>query len=218
MGRGWISDIPEKNRLTLVRSIVWYFEHFRNDPLKTLTLANGKPAVELSFRAELSPAPTGETHYLCGHLDRLAEFEGEPWIADYKTTKFALSPDFFAKYSPNNQFSLYTLASDIVYSVPVRGLIADVAQIGVTFTRFQRGIIHRTPEHHAEWFKDFQWYIGLAYQYAEQNYWPQNDTACGFFGGCQFRPICSKSPKVRDQWLGSFLNRTWDPLKIRGDI
>jgi hypothetical protein len=217
LGRGWISDLPEKNRLTLVRSIVWYFEQFQEDSLETVILSNGKPAVELSFRAEIGEAPTGETIYMCGHLDRLVTFNDDHYVADYKTSKSALTPDYFTRYSPDNQFSLYTFASQFVYSVPVKGLIVDAAQIGVTFSRFQRGFVHRTPDQLSEWFRDYQWYISLAYQYAEQDYWPMNAKSCGLYGGCPFRPVCAKAPSVRDQWLKSgFANRTWDPLLARG--
>src|SRR5690606_32074132 len=51
--RPWVSDDSNKNRFTLTRSVLWYLEHFRDDPLKTIQLANGKPAVELSFRFEI---------------------------------------------------------------------------------------------------------------------------------------------------------------------
>ena len=39
-----------KTRFTLLRSVVWYLEQFENDPCETVILADGRPAVELSFR------------------------------------------------------------------------------------------------------------------------------------------------------------------------
>jgi hypothetical protein len=217
--RGWLSDLPQKNRLTLVRSIIWYYEHFRDDPIETIVLANGKPAVELSFRVEIGEAPTGESLYMCGHIDRLGLFQEQPYVCDYKTTTSALSADYFTRYSPDHQFSLYDFASDIVYKIPTKGVIVDAAQIGVTFSRFQRGFVHRTPEHREEWFRDFTLLISEAYNYAEENYWPMNRKSCGLYNGCPFRSVCAKSPTVRESWLESgFSNRQWDPLKIRGDV
>jgi hypothetical protein len=219
LGRPWVSDLPEKNRLTLVRSVVWYLEHFRDDPIKTIILSNGKPAVELSFRTEIGVTPSQETMYLCGHMDRLGLFHDDPWINDYKTTKSQVNADFFTRYDPDNQFSVYTFASDIVYHTPVKGLIVDVAQIGVTFSRFTRGMVHRSKEQHDEWYNDFKWWTGQAYIYAEYQHWPMNTKSCGLYGGCPFRPICGKSPSVREQWLkNAYKDRVWDPLKIRGDI
>jgi len=49
----WQSTEPTKTRKTLLRTLVWYYEHFRDDPLKTLVLRDGTPAVELSFRFAL---------------------------------------------------------------------------------------------------------------------------------------------------------------------
>ena len=51
------AEIPEgdvkRSRFVLVRSVVWYLEHYRFDPCKTLILDNGKPAIELSFKVNL---------------------------------------------------------------------------------------------------------------------------------------------------------------------
>lgn len=219
LGRPWISDLPEKNRVSLVRTVVWYLEKFKDDPIETVILSNGKPAVELSFRFEVGAMPNGDPILMCGHLDRLGMFQGEPFINDYKTTKSQLNPDFFDRFAPDLQFSLYTFASNVVYHTPVKGLIVDAAQIGVTFSRFQRGIIHRSPEQHDEFLESYLWWVNQAYQYAEAEYWPQNTKACGNYGGCAFRPICSKSPSVREQWLKTaYKDRAWDPAVARGDI
>lgn len=219
--RPWCSDDPNKNRFTLVRSVVWFLEQFKEESLKTVILANGKPAVELSFRFDsgVLTNSTGETFLLCGHLDRLVEFQDKFFVADRKTSKSTLTQDFFDKFSPDNQFSLYTLAGHVVYSLPIEGLIVDGAQIAVTFSRFARGFSPRTKEQTEEWFKDFQFWVAQAEVYAKAEYWPMNDKACGNYGGCQYRGICSKSPKVRERWLqADFTKRVWDPLITRGDV
>ena len=60
-GAPWDSMDNAKNRETLVRSIIWYIDHFKGDNLKTLILDNGKPAVELSFTLELNADETWPT-------------------------------------------------------------------------------------------------------------------------------------------------------------
>ena len=66
------------NRLTLLRSVVWYLDQFEHDSLETVILQDGKPAVELSFRFLTNyQAPTGEPFLLCGHFDRVALFNDE---------------------------------------------------------------------------------------------------------------------------------------------
>lgn len=223
LGRPWTSDDPNKNRFTLVRSVVWYLEQFKNDPVKTIILEhNGKPypAVELSFRMEIGVSHvTEEELWLCGHIDRLGELEGHAYVLDRKTTKYTLGQDYFDKYSPDNQFSLYQLAGRTVLGKPITGLIVDAVQLAVTFSRFERGIVPRSNAQLDEWFKDAMYYIKTAEDMAAANYWPMNDKSCGNYGGCPFRQICAKDPATREQWLkGKYVRRSWDPLKSRGDI
>lgn len=220
-GRPWASDDANKNRLTLVRSVIWYLEQFATDPLQTIILANGKPAVELSFRMELEYQAkiTGEKFMLCGHLDRLAEFNGQTYIVDRKTSKNTIGSDFFDKFSPDNQFSCYSMATQVVYSLPTAGLIVDAAQVAVTFSRYQRGFVTRHQSQLDEWYRDLGYWLTVAQLCAQQAYWPQNDKSCGNYGGCPYRKICSKAPSVRDEWLNAeFVKRVWDPLLVRGDI
>lgn len=218
--RPWISDNANKNRFTLIRSIVWYCEQFRDDPAKTIVLANGKPAVELSFKmgTQIS-ASTGEEFVVCGHLDRLAGLNNQTLIFDRKTTQSTISQEYFKKFTPHNQFSLYSFAGKVVYGVALSGLIVDAAQIAVTFSRFERGFVPRGDDQLEEWWKDTVYHISQADRFAQINYWPMNDESCDKYGGCPFRDICSRSPKVRNQWLSAtMIRRVWDPLKNRGDI
>lgn len=220
-GRPWNSDDPNKNRFTLVRTLVWYLDQFKDDPVSTVILANGKPAVELSFRFELgfNSTATGEPFLLCGHLDRLGVLEDKTYILDKKTSKNTINSDFFKKFSPDNQFSLYTLGAKVIWPGEVKGLIVDAAQVAVTFSRFQRGLVYRDDAQLDEWLRDTRFYIKQAEYFAKSGYWPQNDKACGNYGGCEFRGICARSPVVRDQWLkADYVARQWDPLQVRGDI
>jgi hypothetical protein len=219
--RPWFSDHKLKNRETLIRSVIWYLEQFKDDPIKTLILANGKPAVELSFRLDLGrKTRAGESLLLCGHLDRMGEFNGAMWIADRKTTAYTIGEDFFSKFTPDNQMSTYAYAGKIVFETENKGIIIDGAQIAINFTRFQRGFAPRTDAQLDEWRQDLDHYITLAEYYAKEGYWPMNDKACGMYGGCQYRNICKYPPgNSRADWLkAGYTRRSWDPLKVRGDI
>ena len=152
LSRPWPSDDPHKNRETLVRSVVWYLDQFENDPLETFIKANGSPAVELSFRLDLEyTTDAGEVYQLCGHLDKAVTFQGHKWIVDRKTTKSMINNEYFEKYSPDNQMSVYSLAGTLIFGEPVAGLIINAAQIGATFARFQRGQVIRTEAQLHEW-------------------------------------------------------------------
>lgn len=198
----WESDHSAKNRETLFRSVIWYLEQFKDDAAKTLILSNGNPAVELPFQfiSALEAVP-GTNFAVSGIIDRLVKFAEDTFIVDRKTTGSTLSSYYFDQFNPDNQMTLYTLAGRIVYNMPVSGVIIDAAQIAVGFTRFDRGITLRSEAQLDEWMLDFDFWMETNRRYVEQDYWPMNETACGDYGGCEFRGICSKDPAVRALYL-----------------
>lgn len=204
-----------KNRWTLIRSIIWYLDHFKDDAAKTHILQSGAPAVELSFRMQLT-----EDILLCGHLDRVVDYLDGTYVMDRKTTKTTLSPHYFEGYSPDNQMSLYTAAAKVTYHAPVRGVIIDAAQIAVGFTRFERGIAYRTDAHIEEWLGEALVWTKQAQTMAMttggEAAFPQNDKACHLYGGCVFRKVCSKHPQARQTFLeADFHKDPWNPLATR---
>ncbi len=213
----WISDDKNKNRYTLVRTVVWYLDHYKESSEKTIILKDGSPAVELWFRFELPlVSPDGTAYVITGHIDRLTEFAGGLWFQDIKTTKSTINESFFKKFSPDNQMSTYTAAGKIVFDKPILGGIIDGIQVAIDFSKPQRGLIQRTPEQIDEWLKDIEVWIKQAEGYAKAGYWPMNDTACHHFGGCEFRDVCNKSPSIRRRKLEThFEKKVWDPLKKR---
>jgi hypothetical protein len=63
LGERLLSLDTSRTKETLVRSVVWYLEEYRDDPLKTALLPDGSPAVELSFMLpvfDLEVGPTDE--------------------------------------------------------------------------------------------------------------------------------------------------------------
>lgn len=219
--RPWISGHAKKNRLSLLRSIVWYLDQWgeAGDPLRTFLLPNGRPAVELSFQVDSGyrSGLTGETILLSGHLDRVVEVSGELYGSDIKTTGGALGPRFFDSFSPNNQMSLYEFCGQIILSRPLAGMIIDGVEVGATYTRFQRQVIPRPRGTLDEWHQELGFWLDWMAQCAEGGRWPMNDKSCDNFGGCQFREVCSRSPRAREPWLkANFVKRFWNPLELRG--
>jgi hypothetical protein len=210
-----------KTRESLIRTTIWYLDQYKDDPATTLILANGDPAVELSFQFDLdwSPAAANEEqpYVLCGHLDRVVNFQDSLFVMDRKTTTTTPTAYYFNSFEPNNQMSLYTLAAKVILESPIKGVIIDAAQILTDSSRFVRGFTYRTDDQLDEFIKDLEYWFSLAETYAENDYWPMNDTACDKYGGCRFREICSKSPSVREQFLKSSFTKgeKWNPLKVR---
>jgi hypothetical protein len=215
---GWESEHPTKNRYTLIRSVVWYLDFFEEDPAETFQLANGQPAVELTFKLETPwVAPTGDHYVLTGHMDRIVTFAGGQYVLDRKTTKYSLNEYYFEQFAPGNQFSMYSLASKVVWQAPIRGVLIDAAQIAVGFTNFKRGMTFRNDEILDEWYEETGFWIRQAQIFAEAKRWPQNDLSCHKFQGCEFRDICRLAPSARQPFLDTkFKIEGWNPVELRG--
>ncbi len=220
-------DHKVKTRSSLIRTVIWYLDQFQREQTHTHILADGKPAVELSFRFELDWGPKTITYnptatelsdpkftvptqpyILSGHLDRVVSLNDDLFVMDRKTTTAAPGPWFFSQFEPDNQMSLYSFAGQIVLGTPVRGVIIDAAQILEEESRFGRGFTYRTPAQTQEWVADLRYWLTLAEQYAVNNYWPMNDKSCGHYRsegegriGCPFREICGKDSSVRETFL-----------------
>lgn len=246
---GWNPSIDTKagrykNLDNLLSLVIDYLDKYEDDPASTYILDTGDPAVELSFRFELDWGPSaaneeeatcrareqgnynevthvGQPYILCGHLDRVVTFGDDLFVMDRKTAMNTISDYFFEQFEPNNQMTLYTLASQVILSSPVKGVIIDAAQILLEKPNFyKRGFTFRTQDQLNEWIADLKFWFDTAERYAVANHWPMNDTACGNYGGCKFRGICSKSPSVRGQFLKSGFTKLeekdrWNPLKPR---
>lgn len=221
-----------KNRETILGLVIDYLDHFgADDPAETFILDDGKPAVELSFRFELDWGPVsgvaidagsmGQPYLLSGHLDRVVNLNDDLYVMDRKTSIQSLGTYYFAQWSPSTQMTLYTLAGKIMLNSPIKGVIIDAAQVLLEKPNaFARGFAYRTDDQLTEWLDDLRYFLREAEDFATAGYWPQNDSACGKFGGCVFREVCSKSPHAREAYLkASFTKQApedrWNPLKAR---
>lgn len=230
LNRPWFSGDSYKNRFTYIRTLVGYLDKYgENDALETVILANGKPAVELSFsfNSGFVSRLTGEPFLLCGHLDRLALLNGVPYISDAKTTKSELSARYWSSHNPSTQFGIYLLAGQIVYELPVAGLLVDGCQIIVSESRFDRHLIRKDSFQMDEFYKATGSWIARMEDCAEEaaqaedpaSAYPMNEESCSKYLGCDFQSICARSPSSRAQWLETgFKKRVWDPLQRRGDV
>jgi hypothetical protein len=214
----WRPENKWKNRTFLVRSVIRYLDKYKDDPCVTVKRSDGTPAVELSFRLELDYGPIPEQPYLlCGHIDRMVEFNGTEFFMDYKTTTTTPSDWYWGQFHPHNQMTLYTFASSVIFDTPIKGGIVRSGQIMMEDTRFTEGMTYRTEGEIEEWLFDLQHWLATAKSYATNGYWPMNDTACDKYGGCKFRDICSKSPNVREKFIKADFKEQpiWNPLRTR---
>ena len=165
---------------------------------------------------------TTQPYLLCGHLDRVVTFHDELYVMDRKTSISTLGTYWFDQWSPSNQMTLYSLAGEIMLNQPVKGVILDAAQVLLEKPNtFVRGFAYRSTDQLTEWLTDLRYFLREAEDYATAGYWPQNDTACNKYGGCEFREVCSRSPAVRETFLAAQfdktdLNQAWNPFYDRG--
>lgn len=209
-------DHAAKTRSNLIRSIVWYVDQFgveSEDGIRTYHLADGKPAVELSFALEFT-----DDLFYCGHLDRVVHYGSGLYWMDQKTTGSTISQRFFDSFKPSNQFLGYTWAGQALLKSPIKGGVIDGAQIAVGFTRFERAPITFTQEQIEEWYDSALYHINAARAATKAHNYPMNLSACGNYGGCPYRELCSRSPSVRERFIeGDYVHpeQAWDPLVPR---
>jgi hypothetical protein len=216
----WHGD-NNRSRHTLIRSIVYYTEQFAvSDPLKTITLSSGQPALEISFRFMLPmQSPDAEPFIYCGHIDKICEYAGDLFIQERKHTTATLGDWYFIKYSIDGQTTGYLTAGKVLIDRPLAGIIVDACQVAVSFTRVHRHIAPRTEAQLEEWLVNVQEWISLAQYYARRygaRPWPLNEASCHKYAGCQYRGVCSRDPSMRPMLLQQhFKKARWNPLEIR---
>jgi hypothetical protein len=211
---------PAKNRLTLIRALVWYAlsqPENLDDGLRPVQLADGTIAAELSWSLPL-PLETddGEPYVLCGHFDYLGQFGDEVFPVDNKTTKTTLNNGFWRRYSPSVQFDTYAMAAPLVLpDLPVKGVAVDAIQTLVGGTVFDRHFYHKAPSQNEEHWQDIAYWIKEAERSVRQGYFRMNKTACAY---CPFNMICSAPVEERKGLLeANFVKRDrWNPLTNRG--
>lgn len=214
---GWVSDHKLKNRSNLIRAVLAYCDHYRQDATKTLILANGKPAVELSFRYQTDyKTPWGDQYLLCGHLDRIATLETGLYIMDRKTTSKAFAFNYIDTYKPNGQMMQYTSGGKVTFHPDIQGVMIDAVYISTNLDDFGRFMASYTRDQLDEWYDNTHYYISMAERYAQQQKYPQNFDSCHTYSGCPYRPICGRDPSVRERFIrADFEVEVWDPLRTR---
>jgi hypothetical protein len=197
-----------KTRATLIRSIVWYTEQYKDDPCVTVRNAEGVPLVEYEGKIQI-----GKRNILVVHLDQVVDFAGRRYIQDQKTTKNTINDNYFNNYSPDIQMTQYTIVGQVAFRQSLEGIMLDVAQIAKGFTAFKRGFIYRSKNTLEEYIQELQFWLEPYYDAVRAADWPHNQASCF---GCEFRKVCSADPSLREHYLkDGFRREYWNPLERR---
>lgn len=214
---------PEKTKSVLIRSLVAYLDHIKEDSLQTIILASGKAATELSFSIPISNTP----FFWCGHIDRLASQgqlldmrnpseSGIPppiFVTDYKTTTSALDARYWAQWDLSTQMSGYLLGGK-VFLPSCRGLVVDATKLSVTGQEFGRYAITKTSAQLDDFFVDLLQGFEIAQAFARAGRWPRNPTSCIHYGKvCAFHDVCKcGTDSLKEKFLeANFTRRFWNP-------
>ena len=213
----WVPESGAKNRETLLRAVVWYWEEQEGSQVRPVVLpASQEPGVEAHFVLPLGMSSyTAEQYLICGYLDNVVEWGSDLFIKERKTTGKTLSKEYFAQFSPNVQTDHYDLAASIMFpSLPLKGIMLEAHQALVGTPRFARQFLHRSPEQREEYLRELltHW-LPKAEKMAKSGDYPMSRSQCRM---CDFNTICSKAPASRERWLrADFERRVWNPLAPR---
>ena len=202
-----------RTRYYLFRAVVWYLDHYEDDPCHTLILPSGLPAVEHSFRLPIQIDVLGQDMLLCGHLDRGVEFNGRYYNSDYKTTK-SLTQQWAAMFDLSHQMTGYTIAGTAIFEKPTQGVIIDGVALQVGQVKFSRSFTDRSKGQVREYFELLSFVRDQAIRFAETGQYPMNTASCYF---CEFKEICRQAPEFRDSFIRQHFTRKpgWNPLENR---
>jgi hypothetical protein len=210
-------DSTSKTREGLIRTIIWYLEEHKTSDFATYTKADGTPAVELSFKLEIE-----NDIILCGHLDRVVEYDVSTlFVQDQKSTGSVLSQYYFRQFDLDIQMSNYSFVGRAIFNAPIKGVMIDAAHVASGYSTFMRGFTYRSQDQLDEFYEGAMRQIALiqnmSRRYADnldESVFPQNFTACGNYGGCPFKTVCTTRRGDRDKFLrANFQKRDmWNPL------
>ena len=202
-----------RTRYYLFRSLIWYLEHYADDPAETIVLTSGQPAVELSFRVPLQIDVLGTPMLLCGHIDRGVIFNDRPYALDYKTTK-SITKQWQQMFELSHQMTGYFTAGQVIFPEEARGCIIDGIALQVGQVKFGRSFVKKTKGQIAEYFELLSYVRDKAILHAETGHYPMNTASCYF---CEYKQVCSQPPEFRESYIRQHYKEVpgWNPLENR---
>jgi len=203
-----------RTRYHLFRALVWYFDNYRQDDLRVVSLSDGSAAVEHSFRVPVGEALSdGTPLMLSGHYDKLVEFNDQLYITDVKSTK-SITAQYRQSFDLSHQMTGYTLGGKIGLKAPVQGVFIDAICLQVGGVKFNRFVTVRSESQLREYVRMLKYVADQAEMWYTTDYYPQNTAACMF---CQYKEVCRQPPEFRRGTLHTHFKQApaWNPLAIR---
>ena len=156
-----------------------YFEKYKGvTPFKTL-------AREAEFKI---PLPGGA--WCAGRLDRVVEWDGRPWVWDYKTAS-SLAGHWQESFRPSVQMDTYCRGVKEVFG-DCAGVIIDGLLVSKTKVEFARPISDRTPAELENALGRFEgWVEEIERAMVEKKFrYSTGNCHSFFFQACEFTGVC----------------------------
>lgn len=192
-----LAHLPDTDKRSIANGkkiISKYWDTYSNDPWVVVRDEHG-PFVERKFELEVRRLPNVVIH---GQIDCLLKNveTGEIVVCDHKTSS-SLGTDFLNRIKPNMQFSIYAWAANKL-GHSVNRVMVNGIQVAKTKVDLLRVFTERTPHDLLEMFDTINESVHLYEESENSKTWPINSAACGNWGGCQYRDICSLNAPFRE--------------------
>lgn len=153
-----------------------YITKYKVEPYKVIYL-------EKQFIVEI-----GERLY-AGTIDEIAEWNGQIYVIDHKTTK-SLGLSFFTGFRPSPQIDGYCFACREVCGSCHGAIINGISVAKNPKDRFQRYPSSRTEKEMDRWKDTFTQWTDMIEACIQTGIWPMNTTYCSRWGKCRFWELC----------------------------
>jgi hypothetical protein len=159
-----------------------------------------------------------------GKLDLPTKLGGQRYVVDHKTTTSWLNDYWYReRFALGHQFRVYCAAMKALTGERYSGAYINALYLGEPPKRgwgtgksvsnalygpmeFSEEMLEETWE----WMEAAQ---ALAAFHEERGTWPQNEGACGAYGGCEYLDLCQRTPQVRKA-IAKVNYEVWEPQGV----
>lgn len=223
VSRRWFPQSAAKDRIQLVRALVWYTEEVKTQSLRPISMGttdesgqeSHQALVEVPFRLPFAVI-AGTQYVLVGWWDALMQVgtDGPVWVVDYKTSKNTLSGDYFSHFQPNVQVDTYDMVAKVMLptaeGVGIYAMQVGAGRDGEGWVRFAFRPFVRSDHQRAEFAREIHSYLVEAAIAEKTGYYRMNRTSCRF---CEFKAVCNSPAAARQHVLEqNYVRRRWNPL------
>jgi hypothetical protein len=188
-----------------------YFEERSARPtaLESAVIADaGRGQAEEAITFDWAHEGHGRVIRVGGKLDLPTKLGGQRYVVDHKTTTSWLNDYWFReRFALGHQFRVYCAGMQALTGERYTGAYVNAIYLGEppkqgwgkgkSVANALYGPMEFSAEQLDETWEWMETAQALAGFHAERGTWPQNEGACGAYGGCMYLDLCQRTPQVR---------------------